>query len=93
MGKTYISHIRNINGTCSFQSNEDHCRGVADFASKFADSFGFAECGRILGLLHNKGKENNEFQKYSQDINNIPGHKSWTAQGKAHAYIGAFLKK
>lgn len=47
-----ISHIdenRNI------QSNEEHQQGVATLASAFAADFGMGNCGRIMGLLHDKG--------------------------------------
>lgn len=45
-----ISHVRQIDGIV--QSNEEHQRGVAELASKFASEFGMSEWGRVLGLLH-----------------------------------------
>ena len=54
---TVISHIK-YNGTdWIIQSNEEHQKGVANLASQFAGEFGMAEWGRVLGLLHDKGKE------------------------------------
>lgn len=89
----HISHIKkNASGEIEcFQSNEEHCREVANLSKKFASEFGMGDWGYVLGLLHDKGKENKEFQDYIQDVNGIPGHKHWTQKGKAHAYVGAVL--
>ena len=91
----YISHIRkNATGEIEcFQSNEEHCKAVAELAKEFASEFGMGVWGYILGLLHDKGKEKKEFQEYIQDVNGIPGHKHWTQKGKAHAYVGAIMAK
>ena len=89
----YISHIRKnqYGEIISYQSNEEHCIGVAELAKQFASEFGMGNWGYILGILHDKGKEKKEFQEYIQDVNGIPGHKHWTKKGKAHAYVGALL--
>ena len=39
------------------QSNEEHQQGVAQRAEAFAAEFGMSDCGRIMGLLHDKGKD------------------------------------
>lgn len=52
-----ISHI-NHEGVA--QLNEDHQQGVAARAESFAKAFGMGDCGRIMGLLHDKGKEHND---------------------------------
>lgn len=61
-----ISHIRfqGIDDDCQWviQTNDDHCRGVAMRAEKFASSFGMGDWGRMMGLLHDRGKESDEFQ-------------------------------
>ncbi len=44
------------------QSNHDHQRGVAERAECFAAEFGMGEWGRVLGLLHDKGKEQQGIQ-------------------------------
>ena len=89
----FISHIRkNPDGEiAAYQSNEEHCLGVAILARQFASEFGMGDWGYALGLLHDKGKEKKEFQDYIRDVNGISGHKGWTPQGKAHAYVGALL--
>ena len=40
-----ISHIRTLNNSFEFQSNEEHQQGVAKMAAKFADTFGMKEYG------------------------------------------------
>lgn len=89
----YISHIRrNENGEIeAFQSNDEHCFGVAVLAKQFASEFGMGDWGYILGILHDKGKEKSEFQNYICDVNGILGHKNWTPLGKAHSYVGAIM--
>ena len=89
----YISHIRKnqYGEIISYQSNEEHCIGVAELAKRFASEFCMGNWGYVLGILHDKGKEKKEFQEYIQDVNGIPGHKHWTKKGKAHAYVGALL--
>ena len=54
-----ISHIRTSDW--ALQTNEEHQEGVALLAALFADEFGMAEWGRVLGLLHDKGKEQISF--------------------------------
>ncbi len=71
------------------QSNDEHCRNVAELANKFAASFGMGEWGYVLGQLHDKGKEKHQFQEYIRDANGIPGHSHYTREGKTHAYVGA----
>lgn len=90
-----ISHIRRdeINQTVSYQSNEEHCLGVAKLAKSFAEEFGMGEWGYTLGLLHDKGKEKRQFQSYIRDVNGIPGYSDYTMEGKAHAYVGAIIAR
>lgn len=87
-----ISHIKEHKGKWIFQSNEEHQHGVAALASKFAESFGMAEWGRVLGLLHDVGKEKKAFQQhimkesgYSPEIK-VDGDSS-------HAYVGGLVAK
>ena len=59
-----ISHIRKNGQVWEAQSNDEHQHGVAELASRFASDFGMGEWGRVLGLLHDKGKEQDGFQRY-----------------------------
>ena len=74
-----ISHIDNSG---AIQSNEEHQRGVAKRAERFAAELGMGDCGRLMGLLHDKGKEQKEWQKYIQGA---------TKTGPNHAYVGAII--
>lgn len=92
MNSVIISHIKSSDDK-SVQLNDEHSLGVAKLAENFAKEFGLKDFGYVLGILHDKGKEKNEFQEYIRDVNNIPGHKNWSQQGKAHAYVGALIAK
>lgn len=90
----YISHIRRNNQSeLEYQSNEEHSRGVAELARKFASEFGLGDFGYVMGLLHDKGKEKAEFQNYIRFENGLTEKKSYTQDGKAHAYVGGLLAK
>ena len=54
----HISHLKFDVDTDRWvlQSNTDHQNGVALLASKFAGEFEMANWGKVLGLLHDKGK-------------------------------------
>lgn len=90
----YISHILlNENGDIEYQSNEDHCLGVAILAKQFASEIGMGDFGYIMGILHDKGKEKKEFQNYIRHENGLTDKKMYTQEGKAHAYVGGLLAK
>lgn len=91
MEPQYISHICNNHGQISYQSNEEHSLGVADLARQFADEFGMGDFGYVMGLLHDKGKEKNEFQNYIRYENGLTARRNYTKEGKAHAYVGGLL--
>ena len=63
-----ISHIRVLNDSFEFQSNEEHQQGVAKMAAEFADAFSMKKYGELLGLLHDKGKEQESFQVMSEKV-------------------------
>ena len=93
MSNTIISHLyKDDENHWHIQSNEDHCVGVANLASGFADEFGMASWGRVLGLLHDKGKESNAFQQhirkesgFEPDIRVNGDHN--------HAYVGGIIAR
>lgn len=84
-----ISHIYN-DGEWHIQSNDEHCKGVAELAAEFASDFGMAEWGRLLGLLHDRGKESNGFQAYIRRETNYDP-KAYSPDSKKHSDIGAVL--
>ena len=92
----YISHLRPSNEDCQndwlFQSNDDHQIGVSKLAEKFAAAFDCAHLGAMMGLLHDKGKEQSAFQLY---IRKISGYMPQirVAPRTPHAYVGALLAK
>lgn len=88
--KEIISHIRTEDW--AIQPNEEHQEGVSLMASKFAADFGMAEWGRVLGLLHDKGKEKKTFQQHIlKESGKDPLIK---VEGDyRHAYVGALIAK
>ncbi len=92
MMRNLISHIKKSNNQWEIQTNENHQNGVAGLASQFASEFGMTQWGRVLGLLHDKGKEQKTFQ---QHIKKESGYKpDITVEGDYnHAYVGALIAK
>lgn len=92
----YISHLKQLDSTDSnswiFQSNEEHQRGVAILAKRFASVFGCGNIGYVMGILHDKGKEQKSFQNY---IRKVSGFKSdiKCAPKTPHAYVGALVAR
>lgn len=88
-----ISHIKQTpTNQYIFQTNDDHSKGVADFAKQFASAFGMGDIGFVLGLLHDKGKEQLAFQ---QHIKKGSGYEpSISVCGDYHhAYVGGLIAK
>lgn len=89
-----ISHLKkdDTTGEWRFQSNSEHVAGVAALASAFADRFGFGSWGRVLGLLHDRGKERQDFQRY---IRFRSGYRTdvGTWGDKSHAMTGAKIAR
>ena len=87
---TIISHVRQSDGV--IQSNSDHQEGVARLVSQFTAEFGMSEWGRVMGLLHDKGKEKKAFQQHiSRESGLDPNVK---VEGDCrHAYVGALIAK
>lgn len=95
MRNEIISHLRqSADGSWQIQTNEEHSDGVAALASKFSSLFGMGEWGRVLGLLHDRGKEKPEFQSYIREVSGFgKGECGYDAITKRHAYVGALLAK
>lgn len=91
----YISHLRKndeLSNKWIFQSNEEHSKGVANLAASFAQKIGFEDWGIVMGILHDKGKEQEEFQRYIRKVSGyMPEIKN--AVRTPHAYVGALLAK
>lgn len=86
-----ISHIRTSD--MAIQTNEEHLQGVAKLAAQFAAEFGCEDIARIIGLLHDKGKEQAEWQKYIQGVTGYEKKYAHIKQGPNHAYVGALLAR
>lgn len=84
-----LSHIRQSD--MAIQTNDDHQHGVAERAGHFASKFGMAECGRLMGLLHDKGKEQVEWQKYIQGVTGYNKDYAIVKSGPNHSYVGAVI--
>lgn len=87
--KTIISHVRQAD--MAVQSNDDHQQGVAKLAETFAAEFGMGDFGRIMGLLHDKGKEQVEWQRYIQGVTGYNKEYAHVMSGPHHAYVGAII--
>lgn len=85
-----IAHLYKKDNDWIIQSNRAHCEGVAELAEKFAAEFGMGSWGRVMGLLHDRGKESNGFQKYIVSSSGMkPEVRS--RDSKRHSYIGALI--
>ena len=90
MKTVIISHIRQSDE--AVQTNEVHQFGVAELASKFAGEFGMSEWGRVLGLLHDKGKEKKAFQQHITRESGLDPNVKVEGDYR-HAYVGALVAK
>lgn len=87
-----ISHIKNTNGEWILQDNEAHQNGVAQLASEFASSFDMAKWGRVLGQLHDKGKEQSSFQQYIKKESGYDPSIRFVGPHQ-HAFVGGLVAK
>ena len=91
--KPVISHLfQDDNGQWHIQTNENHSNGVAELASTFADSIHLKEFGYAMGILHDKGKESNQFQSYIRTVSGYDPQRNAPSR-VGHAYVGAVLAK
>ncbi len=87
-----ISHLfqKTDNADWVIQSNDNHAKGVADLAAEFCSCFGFSNWGRLLGLMHDRGKESVDFQRYIRVKSGYDTHAGiW--KDKSHSLAGAKL--
>lgn len=84
-----ISHIK-FSNEWIIQTNDVHSSGVAEYAYRFASIFGMEEYGRVMGLIHDKGKERKGFQ---QHIMLASGYAPDTIidSPSEHAYVGGLI--
>lgn len=87
-----ISHIKNIDSKWIIQTNDEHQLNVSILAAEFLSELGMSEWGKVLGLLHDKGKEQHAFQRY---IEKASGYKPELNNVKRvpHSFVGALLAK
>ncbi len=86
-----ISHVRESDK--EIQTNDEHQQGVAKRAESFAAEFGMGDFGKVMGLLHDKGKEQSEWQKYIQGVTGYKPEYAYVKKGPHHAYVGAVIAK
>jgi len=88
----HISHLffSSENNKWVIQTNENHAEGVAELASAFSREFGLPNWGKILGLLHDRGKEKTDFQRFIR-INSGLDISAGKYSDKNHSHIGAIL--
>lgn len=88
----YYAHITQANDNGKkqrVQFLEDHSTHVAELAGQFAAEFGCGDIAHVMGLLHDKGKEQAEWQKYIQGVTGYTPKYAKIKSGPNHAYIGA----
>ena len=86
-----ISHVRESDK--EIQTNDKHQQGVAKMAESFAAEFCMGDFGKVMGLLHDKGKEQSEWQKYIQGVTGYKPEYAYVKKGPHHAYVGAVIAK
>lgn len=74
----------------TFRFADYNSLGVAKLAEKFSNEFGFGSWGWIMGILHDKGKEQKSFQTR---IKRASGLENGPICNAPHAYVGALISK
>lgn len=85
-----ISHIKKDIDGFEMQSNEEHSKGVASLSEQFAKPIGFGKWAWVMGMLHDKGKEQEAFQTH---IKRASGVELGDPGKVEHAYVGALIAK
>ena len=88
----HITPIEKDNLKQRTQSLESHSRNVGDIASIFAAAFGCRDIARIMGLLHDKGKEKRAFQQHIIKESGLNPNMKVDGDYR-HAYVGALVAK
>lgn len=86
-----ISHIRESD--MAVQLNDDHQSGVAAMAERFAAEFGMGDYAKIMALLHDKGKEQPEWQKYIRQITGYSNDSPGIKIRPNHSFVGACIAR
>ena len=88
-----ISHLfKDDKDYWHIQSNEEHLEGVAKLAEGFANEFGMGCWGKVLGLLHDKGKERKSFQDYIRHKSGVAAERHCALEHN-HAFVGGIIAK
>ena len=87
----HITYIDEKNNEQRTQSLEVHSQNVGEKAAQFAANFGLGDLARVMGLLHDKGKEQAEWQKYILGVTNLNKEYAHIKKGPNHAYVGACI--
>ncbi len=72
--------------------NDVHSSGVAEYARTFASAFGMAEFGRVMGLIHDKGKERKGFQQHIMLSSGYAPNMVVNSPSE-HAFVGGLVAK
>jgi len=65
------AHSRAKTQQTEWQTLQEHCKAVAERSADFAGPFVSAECGRLMGVVHDLGKARFSFQSYLRLCNGI----------------------
>lgn len=87
-----IAHLKKTEEGWEMQSLDEHSQNVSRLTSRFADAFDMSDWGEVIGLLHDIGKEQKDFQTYLKKVSGMcPELKLYNHP--AHAYVGALIAK
>lgn len=92
--KEIISHLYQdkTDGQWVIQTNAEHTAGVAERAERFASKFGMPVYGRVMGMLHDKGKESDAFQQHIRRESGYAPEMKVTGDTH-HAYVGGVIAR
>jgi CRISPR-associated endonuclease/helicase Cas3 len=88
--KQYYAHSLEGKPPSEWHKLEEHLRGTAERATKFAAEFGCSEWGYLTGLWHDLGKYSSAFQEYLIKSNDPEAHIEGSKPGRIdHSTAGA----
>ncbi|MEG1729784.1 MAG: CRISPR-associated helicase Cas3' [Bacteroidaceae bacterium] len=86
----FIAHTKNSNGSIKIQTLQEHLESTAQIAGDFAAQFDSRDWGEIIGLWHDIGKIQPNFQQFiKQESKLLPFKRKFSTIERAHAKIGA----